>query len=125
MPKRLSRACAVVSEVRAERVQDISEEDAIAEGADAEFEVSVADFVHNKRWDAGKASTYRLGYKHWWKRLNATPRPKNRNPYTGLPEACYVGYPWKTCEQNARWRAGRWSTSSATRSCGLRAGPSL
>ena len=61
MPKRLSRACAVVSEVRVERVQDISEEDAIAEGAE---KMALDDL--GQSWQ-----TYRRGYQAWWDSLNA------------------------------------------------------
>jgi hypothetical protein len=70
MPKNLSRLWLQVITVRAERLQRITEQDAKAEGVRREFEVSTEDFIYNKDWNANKASTYRLGFKHLWDSLN-------------------------------------------------------
>lgn len=56
MPRWASRILLRLTDVRVERLQDISEEDAQAEGVCREFE---------------KASTFYLGYKHLWDELNA------------------------------------------------------
>lgn len=70
MPRWASRITLEVVSVRVERLQEITEEDARAEGCEKEFEASAADFLANKNWDAEKSSTYRLGYKHLWESIN-------------------------------------------------------
>ena len=47
-------------------MNDISEEDAKAEGAECRFEIDAADFVRGKP----VTSTYRIGYKHLWESIN-------------------------------------------------------
>ena len=49
-------------------MQDISEEDAKAEGVIKEFEMDLGDFIKNKTLSV---STYRLGFKHLWDPINA------------------------------------------------------
>lgn len=83
MPRKHSRLLLEIQDVRVERVQDISEEDARAEGVDSRFEVSIADFMHNKKWDAAKASTYRLGFKQLWDEI-----------YSKKPALKWEANPW-------------------------------
>jgi len=112
MPKRLSRACAIISEARVGRVQDISKDDAIAEGA------QLKDFVlckpicsYRTGWVAGDCKiAYGSpvdAYHGWWDSLNAKPRLKSRNPCTGEPEACYVGYPWDEARTERKLASGK------------------
>jgi hypothetical protein len=70
MPRWASRLLLEVTAVRVERVQDISEEDAKAEGAEVEFEVDLATFLSTKT-NFDSISTYRLGFKHLWNSINA------------------------------------------------------
>lgn len=67
MPRWASRLLLEITDVRVERLQSISEADAKAEGAPAEFEVDLATFVHGKSLPA---STHYLGFKHLWRDIN-------------------------------------------------------
>jgi len=66
MPKWASRLSLKVLDIRIQHVQDISENDARAEGAHPEFELDVDAFLRDEHVDFAKASTYKLGYKHDW-----------------------------------------------------------
>lgn len=70
MPRWASRITLEITEVRVQRLQEISEADAQAEGTEKEFEVNLATFTRDKHWDAARASTYRLGFKHLWDKIN-------------------------------------------------------
>ncbi len=71
-PRWAARTFLRVTDVRAQRLQEISEDDAAAEGARREFEVSIGEFVHSRKWNAETASTHKLGFKHIWDSINAT-----------------------------------------------------
>jgi len=78
MPKSACRLWLEVVSVRLERLQDITEEDAKSEGVQSEFEVDVATFVlRQKDWKPD--SSYRLGFKHAWNRINPK-QPWMSNP---------------------------------------------
>ena len=62
-----SRITLEITSIRVERVQDISEKDARAEGVTPEFEMDAASFV---RGAPVPASTYVLGFKHVWNEIN-------------------------------------------------------
>jgi hypothetical protein len=71
MPRWASRITLKVEQVRVERVQDISEEDAKAEGAARRFEINAAEFCSGQQLDFEKLSTYRIGFRHLWDSINA------------------------------------------------------
>lgn len=71
MSRCMSRLTLELTEVRVQRVQEISEGDAKAEGAGRRFEVDAATFLRNSQWDPETASTHRLGFKHLWNEINA------------------------------------------------------
>lgn len=77
MPRWASRLTLEVKRIRVERLQDITERDARAEGANPEFEMSVEDF-YSKR---PPESTYRLGFEHGWERINGARAPWETNPW--------------------------------------------
>lgn len=67
MPRKFSRITLEVVNVRVERLQDISESDAKAEGVEREFEIDAFTFIGGKSWNVDKASTHCLGFKHTWR----------------------------------------------------------
>lgn len=80
MPRWASRLLLEISEVRVQRLQEISEEDARAEGVEAEFEVDFGAFVGGAAIDFERVSTYRLGFKHVWAEING-PDSWAANPW--------------------------------------------
>jgi hypothetical protein len=71
MPKHLSRITLEIVGVRVERLQDISEADAMAEGVEA---VSIADVPRNAVWSA------RQDFAQLWDRING-PGSWDANPW--------------------------------------------
>lgn len=67
MPRWASRLTLVAAAVRMERLQDVTEADAQAEGVHPEFEMDLGSFLHGR---GTPPSTYRLGFKHTWDRLH-------------------------------------------------------
>ena len=83
MPKEAARIFLRVTDIRVEHLQDISEEDAIAEGANpCSDELSMKDRLHNYN----NPSTARFplvhvtGFKSLWKSINGEQSWKH-NPY--------------------------------------------
>lgn len=85
MPRWASRITLEITGVRVERLQDISEQDAKAEGVLPEFEIDIGTFVHNQKWNPESASTYRLGYKHLWNEINGNGS-WDKNPWVWVIE---------------------------------------
>lgn len=81
MPRHASRITLEITSVRVERLQEISEKDAKAEGVSEEFETTVADFI------AGKPvhPTFKIGFKHLWKSING-PGSWDANPFVWVIE---------------------------------------
>ena len=69
MPRRLARACATISEVRFERLVDISREDALAEGMKCVFDEDACCSIYDT--DETQAyGTAAEAYRAWWDLLN-------------------------------------------------------
>ena len=79
MPKFAARTWLEITEVRVERVQDISEEDAKAEGCsndtDWEWRPSYGDP------DSGGNPTYKRDYQELWNSINGKKHPWEENPW--------------------------------------------
>lgn len=83
MPRWASRITLEITNVRVERLGEITEEDAGKEGANSEFECDVATFC-----GGGKIpeSTYKLGFKHLWDSINDKTYPWSSNPWVWVIE---------------------------------------
>jgi len=79
MPREYSRILLEVVNVRVERLQDISEEDAKAEGATPSDALLTGEFSGLKR------VAYRLEYKNLWNRING-PGSWDANPWVWVVE---------------------------------------
>jgi hypothetical protein len=77
MPRCYSRITLEITGVRVERLQDISEADAKAEGAPCVDEVSGHEVLFPQH---SKAGTYRLGYRALWEQING-PGSWDANPW--------------------------------------------
>lgn len=81
MPRWASRDDLLIKWVRVERLRDISEADAKAEGV-----VAWTDMFGD--------TAYRAEFSLLWDGINRDPKKRKTNPYTGEKEECYVSYPW-------------------------------
>lgn len=98
MPRCASQTTLEVTDVRVQRAQEITVTDAMAEGI---RKLSIYDPYYSTPESAqniGNASHWRYYSRRVfgkrWDRLNASPKPSKRNPYTLAPEQCFVSYPW-------------------------------
>jgi len=99
MSRWASRITLRVTDVRVERVQDISVEDAFAEGslwADI-------DHVGDMTFDMSK-----IAFELLWNSINAKPKRSSHNPYTGVLEHCYVSYPWENVTETLEHNKFPW-----------------
>lgn len=83
MPRWASRITLEITNVRVERLQEITADDAIKEGANPEFEVDIATFVHG---GAIPGSTHYLGFKHLWNSINGKKHPWLSDPWVWVVE---------------------------------------
>lgn len=68
LPEKFSRITCIVTAVHTERLQDISEADAKAEGTFPKFEVDLATFVRGRTLPR---STHAIGFKHLWQEIHS------------------------------------------------------
>ena len=133
MPRNAARDFVTVTDVRVERVQDISDVDAIAEGLIVQMgdgtgggsgykwhgpgyqDAVTGNFHVNWRsvccCDDGQRlmlTAERCAFRVHWDSINAAPKPANKNPYTGQPEKCYVSYPWENIRETRKHRGLTW-----------------
>lgn len=129
MPRWASRIKLNVTRSRVERLQDISEEDAEAEGCNKEWyhnEAGSGDLwpcpycdgfqVHPAlgenlgvtEVDCTDCNTSRKMFMHLWDSINARPKPAKRNPNTGNKEECYISYPWEDIKEERTINKRTW-----------------
>ena len=75
MPRWASRITLEITNIRVERLQDISEADAIAEGATASIVGDNLNFLK-----------YRAGYQTLWDSINGKKAPWDSNPWVWVIE---------------------------------------
>lgn len=104
MPRWASRLTLPVSEVRVQRVQDISEVDAVAEGI---FH-RPSDFYSQGVWTHGGDEgwqTPEAAYRTLWNSLRAKPKPV-KGPDGKVSH--YVSYPWEQVRETRTFRNLPW-----------------
>lgn len=86
MPRWASRITLEITDIRVERVQDITEEDAIAEGISREFAFECNGWVPSYADpDSGGYADYITGYRTLWNSLNAKRGfPWEKNPWVWI-----------------------------------------
>ncbi len=122
MPRRASRITLEVTDVKVQRVQDTTEEQAIAEGCIAIPDGGCIPMMDSPKIENGQVTPQTRGhicvnveqrataisaveqYHELWDSINAKPKPAKRNPYTGKPEVCYVSYPWEDRQETVAYR---------------------
>jgi hypothetical protein len=97
MPRWASRILLEITNVRVERVQDISEEDAIAEGFSKNLEPLFESAIE---W-----------YRQLWNSINAKPKPVYKNnKVLGLFKIIdhYESFPWDDIHETREYRGKPW-----------------
>lgn len=120
MPRWASRITLELTNVRVERLQDISEEDAIAEGCHITLvtqqdlsDLAISDQPPHIK-ELGKALgcghfTARYDYMHHWNSINAKPLPVKEQVPNGWMVTHYESFPWSE-EDFARLYPMAWKT---------------
>jgi len=99
MPKRLCRTKLPIVDLAREKLQEISEEQAIEEGV-----------RRAETYWAGTGmlrTTAREAFRDLWNSIHSKPKPRKRNPFTKEREECFVSYPWESGRTVQKHR-GKW-----------------
>jgi len=87
MPKEAARIFLKVTNVRCERLQDISEEDAIAEGAKDSLNRDDMKLLSNLDWVIKRPfGNHQFGFLALWQSINAKKHPWESNPWVWVYE---------------------------------------
>lgn len=100
MPREASRFTATITEIRVQRLDEITEADAIAEGI---REVSTGRHTTCFEWSPQEdgQDTARDAYRHLWNSIHLAPSPiyGHKDPATNRrPIIAYVSYPWSMAD---------------------------
>jgi hypothetical protein len=99
MPRWAARLFLTVKSVRIERLQEITEEDAKAEGAQPEIEIRSFEDA-----DYCEKTGYRYAFSKLWDSINAKPRPV----YEEGRIVSYVSYPWEDIQEMRTYMGKPW-----------------
>ena len=86
MPRKYSRILLEITELKRERLQDISEADAKREGVNKEFRVYIATFIHGSENAITKNESYKLGFRSIWEQING------RESWEQNPKVVAIGF---------------------------------
>ncbi len=107
MPKWAARIWRRITDIRAERVQDISDSDCDAEGLYREWDGK--RFWYGLSADDNQLTAYpRTKFIIIWDSINIKPKLSCRNPWTRALEDCYVSYPWEDIQVARQHHGKRW-----------------
>ena len=107
MPKRAARIWRRIINIRAQRVQDISEADAQTEGIEFRGGYWLAG-IHPIKGTLQCWPTAKMAFPRVWNSINAKPKLSHCNPWTLSPEDCYVSYPWDDILETRQHRSLAW-----------------
>lgn len=109
MPRRASRLTLPVTDVRVQRVQDISKVDAVAEGIERLVGSKGPNHFSRQicgRWSGSfNAPTAQEVYADLWNSLHAKPKPV-KGPDGKVSH--YVSYPWESVQETRTFRGLPW-----------------
>ena len=123
MPKWVARDWDEVVSVRAERLQEITEEEAIAEGIQlyeygTEYDKDYGCREKNMAYSVGYGTerlalsampgTARGGFRRLWNKLNAKPKPIYKTIDGKKQIIGYVSYPWEDVQEEREYRGKVW-----------------
>ena len=109
MFKSLARDWDEVVSVRAERLQDISEADAIKEGVRTAQLPRIGTLYHIKDWPCPMAAyTARGAFRNLWDSINAKPKPIYKTIDGKKQIIGYVSYPWEDVQEKREYRGKVW-----------------
>lgn len=108
MPREAARIYLRVKEVRCERLQEITEEDAKMEGAPdcRPFECSTG--IRPRTINCFIACSYRDGFSLLWNSLNAKPKPQYKTVNGKRQIISYISYPWEDIQETREFRGKPW-----------------
>jgi hypothetical protein len=108
MPRHVSRLLLEVTDVRVQRLQEISEEDALAEGVERRripaFPGVYAYYVPGGFPDGWNGASAVEAFRHAWDSINAKPKPVR---VRGAIDH-YVSYPWEDIRETRTRRGKPW-----------------
>ena len=104
MPRWACRLYLTITDVRVERLQDISEEDAIAEGITLPAQNERIDKILAESPLRAERWTARDYFTELWDSINAKPKPVKTDGVI----AYYVSYPWEDVQETREYRGKPW-----------------
>ena len=106
MPRWASRCLLKNTGVRYGRVQDISEEDAMAEGVSAEEDMHTQC---HPNLPLLSSNVYRRNFAVRWDSINAKPKPRYYRLRSGQRVINnYISYPWDNIQEDRKYRGKPW-----------------